>query len=82
MQAEIYRRMTPERRFELACEMSDNLRQLVADGVRGRHPDYTEEQVKMAVFRVGLGMSCFAKSIPGLISRYDLLASRERQRPE
>jgi hypothetical protein len=39
VQREIFRRMSPSRRLELACEMSDFLRGIVAEGIRSRHPD-------------------------------------------
>ncbi|HEX5269626.1 MAG TPA: hypothetical protein VFW33_04015 [Gemmataceae bacterium] len=66
VQVEIYRRMPPSRRLELACEMSDTLRRTVAAGVRGRHPDYSEEQVRLAVARLWLGDELFRKVYPGV----------------
>ena len=66
VQVEIFRRMTPGRRLELAIEMSDNLRKIVAAGVRSRHPDYTEEQVRLAVNRLYLGEKLFRKAFPGV----------------
>jgi hypothetical protein len=62
----IYRRMSPGRRLELVCEMSDSLRRLVADGVRHRHPDYTEDQVRLAVIRLWLGEDLFRQGYPGV----------------
>jgi hypothetical protein len=52
VQAGIFRGMTPERRLALACRMSDSLRGVVASGVRQRHPEYNEEQVRKAVVRL------------------------------
>jgi hypothetical protein len=66
VQFDVFRRMSPERRLELALEMSRSLRQLVASGVRSRHPDYTEEQVRLAVARLTLGHELFAKVYPGV----------------
>ena len=35
--------------------MSDEAREIVAAGVKNRHPDYSNHQVRMASFRVFLG---------------------------
>jgi hypothetical protein len=66
VQVEIFRRMDASRRFELACEMSDTIRKVSADGVRSRHPDYTEEQVRLAVARITLGEDLFHRAFPGV----------------
>jgi hypothetical protein len=44
VQREIYRRMSPSRRLELALQMSDFVRGVVAAGVRSRHPKYSDDQ--------------------------------------
>jgi hypothetical protein len=66
VQFEICRRMTPERRFEMACEMSDSLRRLATEGVRHRHPEYTEDQVRLASNRLWLGDELFRQVFPGV----------------
>jgi hypothetical protein len=66
VQVEIYRRMSPNRRLGLAFEMSDTLRRTVTDGVRSRHPDYSEDQVRLAVARLWLGDDLFRKVYPGV----------------
>jgi hypothetical protein len=63
---DIYRRMAPSRRLELALQMSDTLRRTVAAGVRSRHPDYSEEQVRLAVCRLWLGEQLFRQVHPGV----------------
>jgi hypothetical protein len=65
VQFEVFRRMPPGKRLELAFHMSDSLRQLVASGVRSRHPDYTEDQVRLAVIRLTLGEKLFRQVFPG-----------------
>jgi hypothetical protein len=55
VQLAIYRRMAPARRLEVALQLSDGLRALVAAGVRSRHPAFTDEQVHDAVLRLTLG---------------------------
>jgi hypothetical protein len=62
---EIYRRMPPLRRFELALGMGETACSLSAVGVRSRHPNYTEEQVRLAVIRLRLGEEFFRKVYPG-----------------
>ncbi len=65
VQWEIYRRMTPGRRMELALEMSATLRQFMAAGVRMRHSHYDDRQVKLAVIRLSLGDNLFRRVYPG-----------------
>ena len=45
-QVEIFRRMTPERRLQAAIELSRTCRELLAEGVRSRHPEDYPEYVK------------------------------------
>jgi hypothetical protein len=65
VQREVYRRMSPARRLQLIFEMNEHLRKLLAAGVRSRHPDYTEAQVKRAVIRLWLGRELFERAYPG-----------------
>jgi hypothetical protein len=65
VQHAIYRRMPPEQRLYLACQMSDSIRAVAAEGVRVRHPDYTERQVQLAVIRMTLGEELFRRVYPG-----------------
>jgi hypothetical protein len=61
----IHRRMPPEQRLRQAFAMSEVARELSAAGVRARHPDYTERQVKLAVIRLMLGKELFRRVYPG-----------------
>ena len=54
-QIEILRRMDPEARLKMAFELSDNLRNIVEAGVRERHSDYNEQQIKQEVLRLMIG---------------------------
>jgi hypothetical protein len=63
---DVYRRMPPGRSLTLALEMSESMRRVMAEGVRSRHPDYTAEQVRLAVIRLSLGDELFAKVYPGV----------------
>ena len=65
VQFEIFRHMPANQRLELAVRMSDALVATVAAGVRSRHPEYTEAQVRLAVIRLRLGDALFQKAYPG-----------------
>lgn len=64
VQAAVFRRMTPEKRLELAFQMTSDLRRRLAEGVRQRHPDYSEDLVRLAVIRLTLGDDLFRKVYP------------------
>ena len=66
VQFDVFRRMRPDRRLELALEMSTALRNVAASGVRSRQSDYSEEQVKLAVARLTLGDELFSRAYPGV----------------
>lgn len=50
-----YRAMTPERRLELACEMSVALRTLTFAGLRSRFPDASELEIERMAAEIYLG---------------------------
>jgi hypothetical protein len=54
-QTEIYRRMTGEERLQIVFRLNHLARATAASGIRSRHPDYTEDQVRLALFRLLLG---------------------------
>lgn len=62
--AEGYRRMTPERRLELAGEMCEAVDQLVLAGLRLRHPaaDGAELRRRLAEIRLGRELASAAAS--------------------
>ncbi len=64
LQIEVIRRMTPEKRLKTAIQLSHISRDLLAQGVRKRHPDYNEQQVKVAVFRLLLPYKLFNAAYP------------------
>lgn len=53
-QIEIYRRMPPERRLEVAEQLYWSARKLKAAGVRSQHPDWSNQQVNSEVNRIFL----------------------------
>jgi hypothetical protein len=54
-QAEAYRRMGGSGRVAVTFRLNEWARRAAEAGIRSRHPDYGEEQVKMALRRLWLG---------------------------
>jgi hypothetical protein len=52
MQLEIRRKMTPEQRLLIAFEISDLCREFRKAGIRREHPDWSERQVMIELFRL------------------------------
>ena len=63
-QVAAWRRMGPERRMALALEMSNDIREVARAGIRHRHPEYDDEQVRWALYRLVLGEALFSKAYP------------------
>jgi len=53
------RRLGISGRAAMTFELSDSLRRIVRDGVRHRHPNWDEAQVKREVLRIVLGDRLF-----------------------
>lgn len=64
VQFEILRKMAPEERLRCACNLTQSVRKLLAQGVRSRHPEYGEEQIRLAVIRLILPESLFFAVYP------------------
>jgi hypothetical protein len=45
-QIEIFRRMTPEQRLQLAEQLYWSARRLKATGLRAQHPDWSEQKIE------------------------------------
>lgn len=54
-QLQAYRRMGAEARVRIGFSMSEDVRQIAAQGIRSRHPDYEEARVRSALFRLLYG---------------------------
>lgn len=48
-------------RMAMTFELSDNMRAMVADGVRDRHPDWNQQAVEREVLRLMIGDDLFAE---------------------
>jgi hypothetical protein len=54
-QIEAYRRMGGKERTAVMFRLNELARATAVAGIRARHPDYGEEQVRLALFRLILG---------------------------
>ncbi|MCG3157041.1 MAG: hypothetical protein DKINENOH_03672 [bacterium] len=64
IQIECLRRKSPAERLQLAIELTRASRRLLAMGVRRRHPEYDDEQVRLAVIRLTLPEELFLAAYP------------------
>jgi hypothetical protein len=64
VQFDVFRRMAPHRRLELALAMSTRIRGVTTSGIRRHHPDYTDHQVRLALARLALGEELFRRVYP------------------
>lgn len=52
VQLRAYRAMAPEQRAQIALELSDDMRSIAREGIRMRHPEYSQEQIRRALVRL------------------------------
>jgi hypothetical protein len=64
VQVEVYRKMGPSERLRVGLELTRMSRELLAEGISRRHPEYSEDQVKWALIRRWLGPELFARAYP------------------
>ena len=64
VQLEIFRRMGPEKRLQAGISLSRMCRELLAEGVRRRHPEYDDREVKLAAIRLTLPENLFLAAYP------------------
>ena len=63
-QIEILREMGPEKRLMSSISLAQTARKLMAAGIKLRHPDYSEDQVRLATIRLVLGETLFEAVYP------------------
>jgi hypothetical protein len=68
VQLAILRRMSSSERLDLAIDLAATSRKLLAEGVRQRHPEYTVDEVRLAVIRLLIPESLFIKAYPQAMS--------------
>lgn len=64
MRTDLYRRMSPNQRSEIAAQMSAMTRSITLENIRRRHPTYDEHQARMAMFRLLVGDELFRRAWP------------------
>jgi len=65
VQVAAWRRMSGSERVALGVRMSEEAREIAADGIRDRHPEYDAAHVRWALLRLLLGDELFCKAYPG-----------------
>jgi hypothetical protein len=58
VQIEAYRRMGERGRAETIFRLNELARQMAVGGIKSRHPEYDDEQVRLAYARLVLGDAC------------------------
>jgi hypothetical protein len=56
--------MTPEARLRVGLELTEMARRLLTAGIRRRHPEYDDDQVRLASIRLWLGPDLFRTAYP------------------
>ncbi len=64
VQLEVLRRMGPEGRLQAGIDLTRMSRLLLAEGVRRRHPDYDDDQIRLATIRLTLPTDLFDAAYP------------------
>jgi hypothetical protein len=64
MQIDHYRRMTGEERMLQAFQISEDLAEFALAGIQARHPDYTDEDMRLAFRRMWFGEELFRQAWP------------------
>jgi hypothetical protein len=66
VQAAVWRRMGMEKRLRITLSMMEDAKSMSESGVRRRHPQYTDDQVRLGAIRDRLGEDLFHKAYPGV----------------
>jgi len=64
VQLEVYARMGPQRRVELAFELSERMRELAVEGIRARSPGLSLAEARRILWRKLLGDELFRAAFP------------------
>lgn len=63
-QVQLYRRLGPEGRVALAVQLSEQAREISKAGIQMRHPDYSEDDLAHALYRMLLGDDLYRAAWP------------------
>ena len=64
-QFDALKKMDINARAEMTFQLSDNLRSIVEAGIRQRHPDYKQDQVKQAVLNLVMDKDIVSQAFGG-----------------
>ena len=64
-QLELYRQMTPAQKFAIAIDLTSVVRELACSGIRMRHPEYTDDEVRRALAALIYGREVAERLWPG-----------------
>ncbi|HXI03702.1 MAG TPA: hypothetical protein VNI57_11050 [Candidatus Saccharimonadales bacterium] len=64
LQVELWRRMSPQEKLRLASRMTQAAREFCLAGIRHRHPEASEEELKLRFAWITLGPELAAKAYP------------------
>lgn len=64
----IFRAMTPEQRVTMVADMSETAFRVAEDGIRMRHPSYTDGEVRLTGIRLRLGDALFEAAFPDAVA--------------
>ena len=64
-QIAVWRHLSGQEKTEIARRWSRRVRELLREGIRSRHLEYSDEQVRLAAMRRLLGSELFARVFPG-----------------
>lgn len=68
-QISILQSLSGSERVKIAFELSKKVRDITLSGIRHRHPEYDEQMVKYAWFKLTLSPELFSEAFPGIRSR-------------
>jgi hypothetical protein len=66
VQCRVLRRLGSRNRSRQMLELIETVNKTAASGIRSRHPNYSDEEVRMALIRMRLGDHLFVKAFPGV----------------
>jgi hypothetical protein len=64
VRTERLRQLGSQRRSEIALELSNTTREIAREGIRRRHPTYSEHEIELALRRLLVGDELFRRVWP------------------
>jgi len=62
IQFDIFRRMSVAEKLRRMSDLTETMRSIFESGIRERHPDYTDREVRLARIRYELGDELFRRA--------------------